>query len=112
MSGVLRVSAGDGESFASGSQEDLGTAFAVATSVYGTTRLQFSGNVGYIGNSTIPAAGFRTSYSRNPDGVTGDADSGPVVTLTVRQLSFRIKGDIGGRRSGAGVANHVAGGPR
>jgi len=84
--GVLRVSAGDGESFTSGSQEDLGTAFAVATSVYGTTRLQFSGNVGYIGNSTIPAAGFRTSYSRTSDGVSGEGSSGPVVTLTVRQL--------------------------
>jgi hypothetical protein len=84
--GVLRLSAGDGQSFGSASAEDLGTAFAVATSVYGTTRLQFSGNVGYIGNSTIPAAGFRTSYSRDPDGVSGNDNSGPVVTLTVRQL--------------------------
>ena len=100
VSGVLRVSAGDGESFASGSQEDLGTAFAVATSVYGTTRLQLSGNVAYIGNSTIPAAGFRTSYSRTSDGVSGDGNSGPVVTLTVRQLYLpnreeMVAGDTG-----------------
>ena len=79
--GLVQVSAGDGESFASGSQQDLGTAFALATSVFGTSRLQFSGNIGYVGNSTIPAAGFRTTYTRSPDGV-----SGPQVTLTVRQL--------------------------
>jgi hypothetical protein len=79
--GLVKVSAGDGESFTAGSQEDLGTAFAVATSINGTTRVQFSGNVGYVGNSTIPAAGFRTTYSRTPD-----AGPGPEVTLTVRQL--------------------------
>ncbi len=79
--GLLRVSAGDGESFTAGSQEDLGTAFAVATSIYGSSRLQLSGNVGYVGNSTVPAAGIRATYSHNADGV-----SGPQVTLTVRQL--------------------------
>ncbi len=86
VTGVLRLSAGDGESFTNGSQEDLGTAFAVATSLYGSTRLQFSGNVGYVGNSTIPAVGFRTSYSRSAGGPAGEAASGPVVTLTVHQL--------------------------
>ncbi|HUA87036.1 MAG TPA: carboxypeptidase-like regulatory domain-containing protein [Bryobacteraceae bacterium] len=79
--GLLRVSAGDGESFTAGGQEDLGTAFAVATSIYGTSRLQLSGNVGYVGNSTIPAAGIRATYSHDAGGV-----SGPQVTLTVRQL--------------------------
>ncbi len=78
--GLVQVSAGDGESFAGGSQQDLGTAFAVATSIFGTGRIQFSGNVAYIGNSAIPAAGLRTTYSRGPDG------SGAQVTLTVRQL--------------------------
>jgi hypothetical protein len=79
--GLLRLSAGDGDSFTTGSEQDLGTAFAVATSIYGSTRMQFSGNVGYIGNSTIPAAGFRTSYSRNKDG-----QSTPQVIVTLRQL--------------------------
>src|SRR5579883_3516060 len=79
--GLLKVTAGDGESFTAGGQEDLGTAFAVATSIYGTSRLQLSGNVGYIGNSTIPAAGLRATYFHNADGETG-----PQVTLTVRQL--------------------------
>jgi hypothetical protein len=85
--GLVQVSAGDGESFAGGgSQQDLGTAFALATSIFGTSRLQFSGNIGYIGNSSIPAAGFRTTYSRGPDG------SGPQVTLTVRQLYLPSSG--------------------
>ena len=80
--GLLKVSAGDGESFLAGTQQDLGTAFAVATSIYGNSRVQLSGNFGYVGNSTIPAAGFRTTYSRGPEG------SGPEVTLTVRQLAL------------------------
>src|SRR5579864_4387593 len=79
--GLLRVSAGDGDSFVTGGEQDLGTAFAVATSIYGTARVQFSGNLGYIGNSTIPAAGFRTSYSHSKDG-----QSSPQVIVTVRQL--------------------------
>src|SRR5579862_7050345 len=85
--GMLTVSAGDGQSFTAGSQQDLGTAFAVATSINGTSRVQFSGNFGYIGDSTIPAAGFRTTYSRSTDG------SGPQVTLTVRQLALPNRED-------------------
>ena len=79
--GLVKLSAGDGDSFASGSEQDLGTAFAVATSICGSTRVQFSGNIGYIGSSTVPAAGFRTSYSRRKDG-----QSSPQVIVTVRQL--------------------------
>src|SRR5579864_3681781 len=37
--GVVRLSAGDGDSFTSGAGQDLGTAFAVATSIYGTARV-------------------------------------------------------------------------
>jgi hypothetical protein len=78
--GLVKLSAGDGDSFTSGGDQDLGTAFAVATSLFGTSRLQLSGNVGYIGTSAIPAAGLRTSYARSEDG------TGPQVTLTVRQI--------------------------
>jgi len=78
--GVVKLSAGDGESFASGSDQDLGTAFALATSLFGTSRVQFSGNIGYVGASATPAAGLRTSYSRTQDG------TGPQVTFTVRQI--------------------------
>jgi hypothetical protein len=87
--GLVKVSASDGESFASGSAQDLGTAFALATSLYGTGRVLVSGNVGYAGNSTVPTGGFRTTYTRTPDGTTG-----PAVTLTVRQLTLSDHGEL------------------
>ena len=59
------------------SQADLGTAFALATSVYGNNQLQFSGNLGYAAQTGMPSAAFRTSFSR-----TGT----PEVSLTMRQL--------------------------
>jgi Carboxypeptidase regulatory-like domain len=74
--GVLKVSAADG-GLASGSSADLGTAFALATSLYGSNQLQFSGNVGYAAQTGMPSAAFRTSYTR-----TG----APEVSLTMRQL--------------------------
>ena len=79
--GVVSLSAGDGQSFARGSEQDLGTAFAIATSLAGSGRVQFSGNVSYAGTSGLPGAGLRTSYSRaTPDG------SNPEVVLTMRQV--------------------------
>src|ERR1019366_6398412 len=33
--GIVKVSAGDSDAFSGGSQQDLGTAFALATSIYG-----------------------------------------------------------------------------
>ena len=88
--GVVKLSAGDGESFTNGAQQDLGTAFALATSLAGAGRVQFSGNVGYRANAGLPAAGFRTSYSR----ATTDGSS-PEVVLTMRQLSVSPRGGTG-----------------
>jgi len=79
--GVVKLSAGDGESFARGTQEDLGTAFAIATSLAGSARVQLSGNVGYAGSSVLPGAGIRSSYSRS----TGDG-SNPEIAVTMRQF--------------------------
>ena len=79
--GVVKLSAGDGESFARGTQQDLGTAFAVATTLASSARVQLSGNVGYAGSSALPGAGIRTSYSRS----TGDG-SNPEIALTMRQV--------------------------
>jgi len=79
--GVLEISAGDGESFARGSEQDLGTAFAIATSLASSARVQLSGNVGYAGTSGLPGAGIRTSYSRS----TQDG-SNPEVIVTMRQV--------------------------
>jgi len=79
--GILRLSAGDGPTGASASSEaDLGTAFALATSLYGNSLLQLSGNFGYGSQNGVPAAAFRTSYSRELAG------GRPVVSVTMRQL--------------------------
>jgi hypothetical protein len=97
--GMVRLSAGDGNSFATGNQQDLGTAFALATSVYGLARVQFSGNLGYAGSSGLPAAGFRTAYSRS-----GSSESDAQLTLTVRQLYLPS-------RSGSNAMTDTSGGP-
>src|SRR6266478_7954970 len=79
---LVRVSAGDGGRVTSfGNESDLGTAFALATSVLGKNQLQFSGNLGYASQSGVPSAGFRTSYSRGEG-----EDTGPEVTVTMRQM--------------------------
>ena len=76
--GVVNVSAGDPGSLAASSQSDLGTAFALTTSMFGHNQLKVSGNVGYSAASTLPAAGFRTSFSR--DGL------GPEIAVTMQQI--------------------------
>ena len=79
--GILRVSAGDGPLVTgTGNEADLGTAFALATSLYGNSNLQVSGNVGYGSQTGVPTAAFRTSYSRDIAG------GSPEVSLTMRQL--------------------------
>jgi hypothetical protein len=85
--GVLKVSAGDpGSLGGTTSQTDLGTAFALATSMFGRNQIQVSGNVGYSAHAGVPAAGFRTSYSR--DGV------GPEIAVTVQQVYLPGRGDL------------------
>ncbi len=79
--GVFSLSSGEGGPLTSaGNQADLGTSFALATSVYGANRVSVSGNVGYASHSGTPTAGFRTSYSRG--GETGSAR----VDVTMRQV--------------------------
>ena len=87
--GVLKLSAGDGESFARGTQQDLGTAFAIATTLANSARVQLSGNVGYAGSSVLPGAGFRTSYSRS----SGDG-SNPEIAVTMRQMYLSPRGSM------------------
>ena len=84
--GILKVSAGDpGSLGGTTSQADLGTAFALATSLFGRNQLQVSGNVGYSARAGLPAAGFHTSFSR--DGF------GPEVAVTVQQVYLPARGD-------------------
>jgi hypothetical protein len=85
--GLVKVSAGDpGSLGGTSSQTDLGTAFALATSVLGRNQLQFSGNVGYSARGGTPAAGFRTSYSR--DG------HGPEISVTMQQVSLPARASL------------------
>jgi hypothetical protein len=76
-----------------GTQTDLGTAFAVATSLYGANRLHFSGNFGFVPHSGMPAAGFSTTYSRQ----SSNGWTSPEITLSARQLFMP---DHGGTSSG------------
>lgn len=99
--GMVRLSAGDATPAPTlGSQPDLGTAFAVATSLMGSNNLEFSGNFGYASSSGNPAAGFRTSYSRHK----GEART-PEVAVTMRQafLAGRGPGSIAGAQAQKGV---------
>lgn len=85
--GVLNVSAGDPGSLGSATaQADLGTAFALATSLYGRNQLDLAGNVGYSAQG-LPTAGFRTGFSH--DG------AGPEVAVTVQQIYLPSRGNIG-----------------
>ena len=79
--GVFRLSAGEGPlASGTGDEADMGTAFALATSLYGNNMLQVSGNVGYGSQTGVPTAAFRTSYSRTL------GSGNPEVSLTMRQL--------------------------
>lgn len=80
--GLVKLSAGDSSGSAAwANQPDLGTAFALATSVFGANHVQVSGNVGYSPANGIPSAGFHTSFRRDEMGPMS-----PEVRLTMRQL--------------------------
>ncbi len=84
--GIVRVSAGDSTFFeGQGSQPDLGTAFALATSLFGSNQIEFAGNFGYSSHTGLPAAGFRTKYSRS-GGRT------PEITVTMHQVYLPARG--------------------
>jgi hypothetical protein len=94
--GLLKVSAGEGPLGSSiGNEADMGTAFALATSLYGNNLLQVSGNVGYGSATGVPSAAFRTSYSRN------FAGGNPEVSVTMRQLYLpaRLSSALAGNES-------------
>jgi hypothetical protein len=80
--GLVRVSAGD-EGSGGGVSPDMGTTFALATSVFGNNRVQVAGNVGYSSYSGAPTAGFRTTITRDD----GSGWSNPGLQLTMRQMS-------------------------
>jgi hypothetical protein len=81
--GVLRVSGGDGDPSTGTTAQDMGTAFALSTVINGSARVRVSGNLGYMANSGLPSAGFRTTYSHDRDGLQG-----PQISLTAHQIYF------------------------
>lgn len=85
--GLLKVSAGDASTLsAPADQQDLGTAFALATSLFGRNQLQVSGNVGYGLHTGAPTAGFRTTYRR--EGLS------PEISVTMRQVYLPTRAGI------------------
>jgi len=77
--GMLRLSAGESDLASTvWGEGDLGTTFALATSLYGKNQLQFAGKLGSA--SGMPSAAFRTSFSRSAGG------GSPEISLTMRQL--------------------------
>ena len=64
-------------------ESDLGTSFAVATSLFGDNNVTVSGNVGYDLAAATPTTAFRTSYRRHM------GLGAPEVSVTVRQLQTR-----------------------
>jgi hypothetical protein len=105
--GMLKVSAGEGPVGAGvGYEADLGTAFALATSLYGNNLVQVSGNLGYGAQTGVPAAAFRGSYSRNFAGGT------PEVSVTMRQLFLpaRLGSALGGNDSALPILRSMTAG--
>lgn len=97
--GVFRVSTGEyGELASAGTYADLGTAFALATSLFGSNQLEFAGSLAYSSSAGIPAAGFRTGFSR-PDPFGGM----PEVNVTMRQLFLPAR--VGAAVIGASADN-------
>ncbi len=105
--GMVKVSAGDQAAVSNlGTEPDLGTAFALATSFLGNNHLQVSGNVGYAPNSGAPAAAFRTSYKRDAPGGTS-----PEVQVTMRQVHLPARAGaafLGGVDRGSPVLRSVS----
>ncbi len=103
--GMFKLSSGDENTSNSlGSQTDLGTAFAVGTSLFGRNQVQVSGNVGYGLANGIPTAGFRTSYQREATSPLGFDVPNPQVSLTMRQLYLPM-------RAGMAIGSASAGAP-
>ena len=95
--GMLKVSAGDrAASSGLGQEADLGTAFALATSLFGNNTLQVAGNVGYGAQTGVPSAGFRTTLGRSMD------YGSPEISVTMRQLFLpgRMAAALGGAETG------------
>lgn len=102
--GLVKVSAGDNGPVAGSGSADVGTAFAVATRINGESRVRLSGDFGYIANSGLPTAAFRSTYSRDEDG-----QPGPQISWTMHQIYFPGLGPD--TNPGAGYSGAAEAGP-
>jgi hypothetical protein len=95
--GLVQLSGGEaGQVSGFGNEADLGTSFAVATSLFGRNQVAVSGNLGYMAQSGMASAGFRTSYTRE------FGPTSPVISLTMRQMVMPRAGEalLGGPGTG------------
>lgn len=89
--GIVKVSAGDATSFAgTTAQPDLGTAFAVATSLFGSNQFEISGNFGYSAHTGLPTAGFRTRFTHGEGGMRT-----PELIVAMHQVYLPSRGGFG-----------------
>ncbi len=86
--GILRLSAGEASTAHAASLADMGTSFALATSLLGAGRVMLLGNIGYSPASGVPAAGFRTSFRASGE----DSFFNPEYKLTVQQVFLPMSG--------------------
>jgi len=83
-SALVKISATDGAlTDASADEADLGTQFAFATSLYSSSQVQVSGDLGYASTTGQPAAAIRTTFSHEI--AAGDT---PSVSVTMRQMNM------------------------
>jgi hypothetical protein len=88
-SGMVRVSTGESNPYSSAfmDQSDMGTAFALATSIYGNNHVQFTGNLGYALEAASPTTGVSATFSR------GETSGGswPEVKVTMQQTAMPLR---------------------
>jgi hypothetical protein len=90
--GVLSLGGGDGSFTQVGLPEDMGTAFAISTDLYGKHSLQVSGSFGQSIRSGAPVAAMRATYA---PGAPLDMISSPEITVSMQQLSIPLTGIFG-----------------
>lgn len=90
--GILSLGGGDGSFTQVGLPEDMGTAFAISTDLYGKHALQVSGSFGQSIRSGAPVAAMRATYA---PGAPLNMISSPEVTVSMQQLSIPLTGIFG-----------------
>jgi hypothetical protein len=90
--GILSVGGGGGSLTQTGIAQDMGTAFAISTDLYGKHALQVSGSFGQSLRSGLPVAAMRATYS---PGAPLEIVSSPEITVSMQQVSLALTGVFG-----------------